>query len=285
MGIYDREYYQGDQPPGLNLGGPRRMVTNLVIINAIIYLVDIIMFSQNHWLMKDFLSLDSGLFSRHWRVWELLTYGFAHSPDRPWHILMNMFLLWFFGRNVEDMYGKQKFLMFYLTAIVVSGLVGQFVQPLLNGRPTSILGASGGTVAILLLFIIHFPQRTLLVWGVLPMKAWVLGVICVAMDVLESFRPGSNIATTVHLAGAAYAYFFYKTQLSFGSLLPAKLSFKSLKPRPRVRLHDPDADDAKLEAEMDRILAKISRDGEESLSRKERRTLARASRHFKQRQQ
>lgn len=282
MGIYDREYYQGDQPPGLNLGGPRKMVTNLVIINAVVFLVDIILFRPNYGLSR-FLSLQYGLFVDHWKVWESLTYGFAHSPNKPLHILFNMFVLWFFGREIEDMLGRSKFLMFYLTAIVVSGLIGNFLELLVGGG--YVLGASGAVVAVMLLFIIHFPRRTLLVWGVLPMPAWVLGALCIAMDVIEGFNPDSHVANTVHLGGAAYAFVFYKTRWSFGSLLPGNFSLKALKPRPRVRIHDPNADDAQLEAEMDRILTKISIRGEESLSRKERRTLARASRHFKQRQQ
>ncbi|MFP6666987.1 MAG: rhomboid family intramembrane serine protease [Pirellulales bacterium] len=282
MGIYDREYYQGDQPPGLNLGGPRKMVTNLVIINAVVFLVDIILFRPNYGLSR-FLSLQYGLFVDHWKVWESLTYGFAHSPNKPLHILFNMFVLWFFGREIEDMLGRSKFLMFYLTAIVISGLIGNFSELLVGGG--YVLGASGAVVAVMLLFIIHFPRRTLLVWGVLPMPAWVLGALCIAMDVIEGFNPDSHVANTVHLGGAAYAFVFYKTRWSFGSLLPGNFSLKALKPRPRVRIHDPNADDAQLEAEMDRILTKISIRGEESLSRKERRTLARASRHFKQRQQ
>ena len=168
MGIYDRDYYQ-EERPGLKLGGPRLMVTNLVIINVAIWLVDIVFFSQNHEL-STFLSLKPGLFNAHWHVWELLTYGFAHSPNNILHILFNMFVLWFFGRDVEGIYGKQKFLAFYLTAIVLSGLVGTFLEPILKGNLAIILGASGGVTAVLILYIVHFPRRTLLFWGVFPMR-------------------------------------------------------------------------------------------------------------------
>jgi membrane associated rhomboid family serine protease len=280
MGIYDRDYYQ-EERPGLRLGGPRLMVTNLVIINVAIWLVDIVFFSQTHELSRS-LSLKPGLFYEHWHVWELLTYGFAHDPKGILHVLFNMFVLWFFGRDVEGIYGKQKFLMFYLTAIILSGLIGEYVEPILKGRPALLLGASGGVVAVLILYIFHFPRRTLLFWGVFPMPAWVLGMICIGMDVIEAFKPDSNIANSAHLAGAAYGFLFFRTQWSLGNLLPANLSLKSFKRSPKFRIHDPGHDEA-LTAEVDRILEKISREGESSLTRKERRTLEAASRHFKQR--
>ena len=41
MGIYDREYYR-EEPRGLHLGAPRTTVMNLVVINAVIFLADLL---------------------------------------------------------------------------------------------------------------------------------------------------------------------------------------------------------------------------------------------------
>ena len=46
----------------------------------------------------------------------LLSYAFLHDPGDIFHILFNMLFLWWFGSDVEDLYGPREFLSFYLTA-------------------------------------------------------------------------------------------------------------------------------------------------------------------------
>jgi hypothetical protein len=53
--------------------------------------------------------------------------------------------------------------------------------------------------------------------------------------------------------------------------------------KPRLKLHDPEKESSNLTAQVDAILEKISREGEGSLSRSERRTLEEASRKYQQR--
>ena len=91
-----------------------------------------------------------------------------------------------------------------------------------------------------------------------------------------------QIAYTVHLSGAAFAFLYHRLNWNLGRLIPGKLSWRSFKRRPRLRLHAPAEEDEDLNAEVDRILAKISQQGESSLTRKERRTLQSASRRFQQ---
>jgi hypothetical protein len=60
-----------------------------------------------------------------------------------------------------------------------------------------------------------------------------------------------------------------------------KLSFRA---KPRLRIHEPKEEPhPDLAAEVDRILEKIYREGEASLTPKERQTLERASREYQQR--
>ncbi|MDH3716998.1 MAG: rhomboid family intramembrane serine protease [Planctomycetota bacterium] len=277
MGIYDREYYQ-EQAPGMHLGGNYSMVTNLVIVNAVIYLVDMFMKGG----LTETLALQSDLIQQPWRCWELVTYGFVHSQDNVIHILGNMFCLWFFGRDVEPIYGKVRFLWFYLTAIIIAGLVGGLGERLLSGHAVILLGASGGVAAIVILYVFHFPKRTLLVWGILPMRAWVMGVIFLLWDFFNTFNANSNVAHTAHLAGAAYGYLFFRTHWDFSRLFPGSGTWRRLRSRPRVRIHEPDSDEDSLSSEVDRILEKIGRQGESSLTASERKTLEQASRRYQQ---
>ena len=92
------------------------------------------------------------------QVWRLLTYAFLHEPNTLWHILFNMLFLWWFGSDLERMYGPKEFLAFYLGAAFVGGLAGVGFY-LLSHDPTPGLGASGAVTALLVLFAFHFPHQ------------------------------------------------------------------------------------------------------------------------------
>jgi len=284
MGIYDREYARDDQP-GVFLGGDRMVVTHLVLVTLAIYFVDLLFFGNA--LQRNWLKLSVEVVDQPWRIYGLLTYGFAHSSESIMHVLGNMIGLWFFGRAIEETFGRKQFLWLYLTAIIFSGLVWLLATLAGPHHPAaSLVGASGGVVCVIVLFALLYPKRTVLLMGVVPVPAWALGVFYVANDLMGVSRPnGSNVAFVAHLAGAAFAFFFFKTHLSLAALLPRrKFSLKSLRPGPKLRVHDPDPDKAEQEMsrEVDRILEKIQEHGQESLTAKEQKTMERASRRYQQ---
>ena len=49
--------------------------------------------------------------------WRMLTAGFVHSPDSFWHILINIYSIYIFGRIIEPMLGPSRFLVLYLISI------------------------------------------------------------------------------------------------------------------------------------------------------------------------
>ena len=53
MGLYDREYYQRDEPAGISLGAQRSIVTNLLIVNVGVYLADILLFDGGPFASAD----------------------------------------------------------------------------------------------------------------------------------------------------------------------------------------------------------------------------------------
>jgi len=284
MGIYDRDYLQEDQRGGIWSGG-RSMVVNLIIANVAIWLLGVFLPEER---IVGWFGLDSDLFRRPWEFYQLLTYGFVH--DGAMHILFNMMFLFFLGREVENVYGPAEFLRIYLVSIVLAGLVwlaftNAAMQP---GEPAArLVGASGGVMAIVILFVLNFPRQLLYIWGVVPVPAWALGVFFVVGDLLGFFNPntsGPQVANIAHLAGAGFAFVYFRTRLNLGRLVPSRLSdLKSKLARPRLRIHDPDKEARDLSKQVDAILEKISREGEESLTKKERKTLEQASRHYQQR--
>jgi membrane associated rhomboid family serine protease len=128
----------------------RPVVTgSLIAINTVIF------------LYQDTLSyyrLDQ--FVRNWGVVPddlhlvtLFTSMFLHGG---WlHLLGNMLFLWVFGRNLEDLIGGARFLVFYLVCGLVAGLVQVLANP---SAPTPTIGASGAIAGVMGAYLIKFPR-------------------------------------------------------------------------------------------------------------------------------
>jgi membrane associated rhomboid family serine protease len=295
MGIYDRDYgrsnYSGRQL-GLNLGGPSTLTTKLVIVMFAVFIIQIITKpnqpiapGDEGWFTSLF-SLYPNVLREPWHLFQLLTYGFLHDPSDLRHIVYNMIGLWFFGREVEYRYGRGEYLAFFLTAILVAGFVwvlGEFVanHHIVDFPP--MLGASGGVTAVLILFALNFPHQTVLFMFFIPMPMWVLALIIVGADAMGAINRSGNVAFTAHLGGAIFAFLYYQMHWRLERFLPSGAWLQNLKPKPKLRVLDPDSSEESTEAQVDAILQKIQEHGRDSLTRKERRILEEASQKYQKR--
>ncbi|MEX0713784.1 MAG: rhomboid family intramembrane serine protease [Pirellulales bacterium] len=284
MGLYDRDYVR-QEPQGFFLGGDRTMVANLLIINIAVFLADMLFDRE----LSDRMALDADMLRHPSKAWQLITAGFAHS--NVFHLGFNMLVLWFFGRDVEAIYGRREFLSIYTTFLVISGLVWAVTTDMVTPRDVAAppaIGASGAISGVVVLFVIHYPRRLLYIWGVFPVPAWVLCTLYIAQDLLGYSRSTQGddtdrVAYAAHLGGALAAFWYYGTGWSLGRLVPRRLSLPRFKRRPKLRVHEPPRREPDLGLRVDRILEKISREGEASLTADERRTLEEASRRYQRR--
>lgn len=291
MGIYDRDYYKSEPPGyGVPMRAPQTMIVTLVIINAGIWLLDYLTTPRPAGTtLTGLMALHGDTLLHPWMWWKFVTYGFAHARA-PVHVLGNMLGLWFLGRDVEALYGRWEFLRLYLGMVVFGGLVWAALM-LLQGAPAdySVIGASGAVVGVVVLFALHFPRRTILLFFVLPMPAWMLGVMIVLFDLFGAAGAGErNVAYPVHLAGAALAFAYSRLDWNFGRAWHRVSAGWRRARGPRLAVRRPEDDrDAPgtNDGEVDRILEKISRQGEASLSRRERKTLQEASHRYQQRRE
>ena len=286
MGIYDRNYYQEDneswRPRAAGTG--RSLVATLIIINVVIFFIDA--FSADHpeggKIISHFMALDS---RTPWAIWQYLTYGFAHSSINSqvgiFHLLGNMIMLFVLGRPMEHKLGRDEFLKFYLLAIVFSGLVFMLVN-LISGRPAACVGASGAVTGVVFLFVFNYPNQMLYLMGVVPVKTWILGVIWVGYDVLQAFDPNNNVAVEAHMGGLAFACAYHFLGWNFRWIRTEKLA-ALFQRRTHLKVHHPDDDPgaAAISDQADRVLQKVHEEGEESLTRKERKILERYSRQVR----
>ena len=285
MGIYDRDYYRRPQP-GLSLRMPQSMVVTLILINVVLYLADGLLFPRDHALTRT-LELSSGALWHPLFWWQFITYGFVHDPNSIMHIIMNMLGLWFLGRAVEQIYGSREFLRIYLVMLLIGSLSFALGDAIINpagGHP--LLGASGAVSGVTILFVLNFPHVTLVLFPIpIPIKAWIIGVFLVVSNLFGAIAQTGNIAFGVHLAGIAFAFLYFQYRWNLGRFFGIIFRVPKFPSRPKFRIHKPgeESEEPDLNAEVDRILEKISRDGEGSLTRKERRTLETASRQYQNR--
>ena len=82
--------------------------------------------------------------------WRMLTSVFLHSTSLIFHILLNMYTLWIFGRLLEPMLGRGRFLALYL----ISGLAGSIGVVVLAAPNAQVLGASGAIFGLMGAFLV-----------------------------------------------------------------------------------------------------------------------------------
>ena len=287
MGIYDRDYIREDAPRSGFASWS--MVSKLIVINVAVWVLDLFtdpVSPYSRWL--DFhLALQPDVLTHPWNLWQLVTNGFAHDPANIKHILFNMFSLWLFGTDVERIYGSKEFLRLYLSILVSEGLLWAVIQLALPPeKRIPVIGASGAIAGIMAVYIFHFPHRQFLLFFVIPVPAWLLGVGYLAWDFFGEVAPGAgdNVAHLCHLAGAFFGVLYYRTGWCLASLIPQKWSLSGLRRRTKLRVHreqDDGPDEPVTQQRVDELLAKISREGESSLTDKERRELEEASRRYR----
>lgn len=288
MSWRDRPYAGDEGQPELRIQfrRPSTTVTMLIAVNAAIFVIDVI---SQHWgtgggFHRLFgLSL-AGL--RNLYFWQPLTYMFVHGG--VWHLLMNMIGLYVFGMEFERAFGRQRFLEFY----GICGLVGGAAYLVLSAvSPQSyygipLIGASGAIYGLLVAAIIFFPHIQVILF-IFPIPIRVFGLLVAAILLLQFIGPGQmeNAGGELcHVAGAAAGV---ATFYAWGIM-----------PRIRIGRRGGQLDRlqegawarrqkqaAAQQAEVDRILEKIHTDGLNSLTRKEKKILAEATRHQREREE
>lgn len=155
------------------------------------------------------------------RIWQPFTYLFLHSTGDPLHIIFNMLMLWMFGRELEMVWGRAKFIRYYFLTGVGAGLITVLVKTLLvswGGSPDGVLiptiGASGAIFGVFAACAILFPDRPVSIMFLpvrMSMRSFVL-----LLAALEFFLPlllrsaGDNVSHVCHLGGMLVGYLYLR---------------------------------------------------------------------------
>lgn len=150
--------------------------------------------------------------------WPFLTSLFLHGS---WlHVVSNMWTLYLFGDNVEDLLGHTRFLIFYL----LSGLAANGVHYLVNlDSPVPVIGASGAIAGIMAAYLRFFPRAriiTLIPVLILPyflelpaalfMAIWFIMQLSSGAASLSGAGAGGGIAWWAHIGGFVTGFLVIK---------------------------------------------------------------------------
>jgi membrane associated rhomboid family serine protease len=228
---------------------PRIVLLGLIGLNVAVFVTQLFLDAYQPGFVREYLALsDEGLRSAY--GWQFLTAAFLH--DGPWHLLGNMFLLYLLGRDVESIIGQRQFLFLYLTGTLAGELGHLFLMP----DHSALLAASGGPAAVLVAYAAILPELELtsMIFFLLPVR-------------LKAKHLGYGAFTL-----AILGILFDRTATVRPSILQRALRQRRADAE-RFRAMTPEQFIAE---EVDPLLDKISREGIDSLTRSERRLLAKA---------
>ncbi len=201
------------------------------------------------------------------RPWSVVTYMFAHDTSGLSHIGFNMLALFLFGPRVEAQLGGGRFVTLYFVAGLTGAALSFFFSPY-----SAIVGASGAVFGVELAFAKFWPNDKILIWGVLPVQAWLLVVIMTVISIYGGFRGGDGTAHFAHLGG-------YVGALIYLLIIGRRVRAPRFKEAPGTGSRVPVGNWQGLDLstvhalnreEVERIVNKIKSSGERSLSTQER---------------
>jgi membrane associated rhomboid family serine protease len=313
MGLSDRDYFRDnyDRKQRSSRGKGKRVAAmsvtmRIVIVNLFLWLANGLFFPDSN-LLTAILAMPAGVIGEPLYWYTFLTSGFVHSPSDFMHILFNMIGLLMFGYgialgngvggvgltrtdNIEWRLGRVEYFLFYILAIIFAGVSHGIFSSHVGG-----LGASGGVVAIIVMYAFLYPNNTILIMFVIPMPMWVFGIFIVGADFLGAIdRSASGIGYTAHLGGAFFAllyyYFMFKKKRAFTDVFALIKKLAKL-PKTKLKIHKSDGnysdtknknnmDEAEFKERLDQILERHDKVGEAGLTEEERKFLQEAVKKY-----
>ena len=186
----------------------------LIVINVVIFLFEWSLepFSRNHFVGT------YGMVPDAFRPVTLVTSMFLHGG---WmHLIGNMWFLWIYGDNIEDILGRGKYVMFYLSCGVAAALVHLFFN--LGSRlPT--VGASGAIAGVMGAYVVKYPHARIttllpivIFFTTVELPAW---FILIYWFVIQIFSGVGELATSTGVQQGGVAWMAHVGGFLMGALL------------------------------------------------------------------
>ncbi len=205
--------------------------------------------------------------------WQVGTYMFLHDLRLIFHILLNMFILWMFGCEIERAWGSKEFLKYYFLCGIGAGV---FTLVLSWNSLVPTIGASGAIFGILVAYAMMFPDRLIYVYFLFPVKAKYLVAFFAVLEFWASLsHTADGIGHFAHLGGMVIGFLYIKADWRTRNLFTFFKNYRYK--RMMTKLQKKRAEKEKLMEKVDQILDKINRVGLEKLTKEEKKILDQAS--------
>ncbi|MBX7230864.1 MAG: rhomboid family intramembrane serine protease [Bdellovibrionales bacterium] len=197
------------------------VVKKLIIINLFIWFFGVLILQK--WLLSSpliyqwFGLVPASTLLDYW-LWQPFTYLFVHS-DNVFHVIFNMLILWWFGSELEAVWGGRFFLLYYLASGVGAGILylfGILIYSIVsgNGAPLTspVVGASGAMFGVMIAYAMTFGDRMVYFMMMFPMNVRAFVAVIGAIEVLNLLSSGvsSQTANLAHLGGLVSGFIFLK---------------------------------------------------------------------------
>ncbi len=248
-------------------------VKTLLLINTIVFLLVEISGMQFELFYSNFGLVPTKVWSS-FMIWQPFTYLFLHGGII--HLLFNMFVLWMFGKDLENDWGFIPFIKYYFAcgvgAAVVTSIFGW-------GSFTPVIGASGAIYGLLLAYGLMYPNRLVYLYGILPIK---VKFMVIGLGVIAFFASMTSTNTTVshitHISGMVIGFIYLQSRINYKRLklwmIDRKINILNVKINERENI------DNQLRNKVNRILEKLNTQGWDGLTEDEQKVLHKASRTY-----
>ena len=197
-------YYRGYFPAGVKW---------LLILNTAIFVFWSVTSADMQVFVRNAFALHCQDVFKSGYVWQLFSYLFLHGGI--WHLVFNMLTLWMFGTPLEQDWGTRLFIKYYFICGIGAGLCDISLNAAL-GRwafpPT--IGASGAIYGLLLAFGYCYPDQTVLMGFLFPIKAKYMVMIYAAIELWLSLGVNTGVSNIAHLGGMAVGFVYLRSRTS-----------------------------------------------------------------------
>ena len=266
------------------------IVLKIIVMNTLIFLIVYLgsfFFKLSPATLVSWFVLPTSFLEIVFQPWSFVTYAFLHAGF--WHLFWNMYLLYWFGLFVLNLFTYKRFLTIYLLGAINGGLfyvLAYNLFPVFNNIYSNLMGASAAVLAIVIFISTYTPDAIVRIFT-FRIKLWQIGLVLVLLDLFQLPSSGNAGGLIAHMGGAIFGY-VYAIQLKkgndigiwFENLMDTLVNlFKFNKYKHFKRVHKTKQSATKNikrnptnnhQIKIDRILDKIGKSGYDSLTKAEK---------------
>jgi membrane associated rhomboid family serine protease len=317
MGIYDRDYYREPSESWWLSSRSLKVTVGIMVLIGGVFFAQVL--SSNPARNRPDALLLNGVFD--WaaivggEVWRLVSFHFLHVRNGLLQVALEMWALYFFGKKIENLLGSLEYALFLVMSLVGISAIKMLAATAGLEREALSFGTGPLVLAVLSAYVVYYTK--LEHFFIISMPGYVAVGIVTAMLLLGDLGGEFALSGIVgYAAGAVVGFAYIYSGVQWSKFVGGRLLVRNPKARQRkLRLYDdpieptdpetperkavpveqtatrrtakeprPAAVDEHLEAKVDQVLEKMSREGKDKLSAEEQKILQQASEVYKRRQ-